>query len=184
MALHNWYFGGAFVLLSANAEHPLVYVMPPSAYAAALSELLQGQFGEPVSHMLRHWTAWLSGPSGVHALAPLGALAIAVLIYVAIARGRFDPWLRLIAVAALAQQAVGLFYIATPRYHLLAWLLTGIVAAVWFRRVAVTWMRRRWPNAWRRAAAHPAVLRLARWLAALQRTYELRDQSAPTPAKA
>src|SRR5690606_28336327 len=40
MALHNWYFGGVFVLFSDNAAHPLVYVMPPSAWLAAGQELL------------------------------------------------------------------------------------------------------------------------------------------------
>jgi len=183
MALHNWYFGGVFVPFSANAGHPLVFVMPPSAYAAVFGELLQGNFaGEHVQHMLWHLTAWLSGPSGLAALAPLGALALVLLIYVAGSR-RFDPWLRVIAVAALAQQAVGLFYIATARYHLLAWLLTGMVVVVWFQTIAVAWMQRRWPDGWRRAAALPVSMRIVASLAALQQGYEMRDQSAPASAK-
>ena len=35
MALHNWVFGHELVLFSANAQIPIVFVMPPSAYAAA-----------------------------------------------------------------------------------------------------------------------------------------------------
>ena len=47
-------------------------------------------------------------------------------------RGRtFDPWLRLIGAAALAQHAVALFYNATvARYHFLTWFLTMLVVMV------------------------------------------------------
>jgi hypothetical protein len=186
MALHNWYFGGVFVPFSSNADHPLVLVMPPSAYAEAFAELAHGQTGERVARMLRHLTAWLSGPSGAPEVAPLGAVAIVVLLYVVLVGRRFDSWLRLLALAALAQQAVGLFYIATARYHLLAWLLTVIVAAVWFRQIGVPWMQRRWPKTWQRAATHRATVRVGHWLALLQWTCDMRDQSArvPEPAKA
>src|SRR5262249_33635226 len=45
MALHNWIYGHVFVPLSANAALPDVLVMRPSAYAAALRELLTLDFG-------------------------------------------------------------------------------------------------------------------------------------------
>jgi hypothetical protein len=45
MALHNWVYGHVFVLFSANAEHAAVLVMPPSAYVAAMHELLRFDFG-------------------------------------------------------------------------------------------------------------------------------------------
>ena len=45
MALHNWYFGGVFVPFSANSTHPLVLVMPPSAYLSALLDLVRFDFG-------------------------------------------------------------------------------------------------------------------------------------------
>ena len=39
-AVHNWLYGGALVLFTATATHPGALVMPPSAYAAALAELI------------------------------------------------------------------------------------------------------------------------------------------------
>ena len=45
MALHNWYFGGVFVPFSANSTHPLVLLMPPSAYLSALLDLVRFDFG-------------------------------------------------------------------------------------------------------------------------------------------
>ena len=48
MALHNWVYGGVFVLLTSTAEHPGLLVMPPSAYVAAFVELIHLDFtGEP-----------------------------------------------------------------------------------------------------------------------------------------
>ena len=35
MALHNWVYGGVFVLFTSTAAHPTTLVMPPSAYLAA-----------------------------------------------------------------------------------------------------------------------------------------------------
>jgi hypothetical protein len=50
MALHNWYFGGVFVLFSSNATIAEAVPMPPSAYVAAIGELLRLDFaGEHVS---------------------------------------------------------------------------------------------------------------------------------------
>ena len=44
MPLHNWVFGHGFVLLSTNANLPILLVMPPSAWLAALAELLHLDF--------------------------------------------------------------------------------------------------------------------------------------------
>jgi len=86
-------------------------------------------------------------------------------------RGRaFDPWLRLIGAAALAQHAVALFYnAATARYHFLTWFLTMLVVMVWLREVGLGWLRRRYPLMSQRIAAHPWSLRLASGLARLQK---------------
>ena len=43
LALHNWIYGGAFVLFTTTATHPLLLVMSPSAYLAALGELAHGE---------------------------------------------------------------------------------------------------------------------------------------------
>ena len=80
--------------------------------------------------------------SFVRPLAPLGAVAVAILLRAAFFGRRYDPWLRLIAGAALALLSVGLFYPASDRYHYLAWLLTLLVTAVWMRDEGVAlWQR-------------------------------------------
>ena len=64
MPLHNWVFGHQFVLLSTNADLPSLYVMPPSAYGAALVDLLRLDFGGAALHRaLAQIAAWLSEPS-------------------------------------------------------------------------------------------------------------------------
>jgi hypothetical protein len=166
MALHNWVFGHVFVLFSANAGDSQLLVMPPSAYLAALSELAGGgphlaQAGAQILH-------WLSGPAQSYATIPLNAAGLAVVVLVAVSR-RFDPWLRLIAAAALAQQTVALFYdAAIARYHFLAWLLTMVVVVVWLHDVGLPWLQGRYPVLCKRAAVHPWRMRLASGLAWLQ----------------
>ena len=169
MALHNWIYGHVFVPLSANAAHPDVLVMPPAAYAVALRELFTLNFGG--GYFLRallQIPRWLSGPAESYVTVPLNAGGIAVLLYV-LFRGRgFDPWLRLIAAAALAQHAVALFYVATPRYHYLSWFLTLLVVVVWLNERGVEWVARRYPNACKRIAGAPFPLRLVAGLARLE----------------
>ena len=46
---------------------------------------------------------------------------------------RFDPWLRLIALATLLQHGIGVSYINFVRYSLGTWLLTFLVAAAWLQ---------------------------------------------------
>lgn len=148
MALHNWVFGGKLVLFSDNAAHPLVLVMPPSAWAGALRELVTFDFGGGLMHRaLAHVSNWLSGPAESDWTIPINAAGVAMLIYV-VARGRaFDPWLRVIGAAALAQHLVAMFYIETPRYHFLTWFLTLLVAAAFMQRIGVPWLARRYPAA-------------------------------------
>ncbi len=171
MALHNWVFGHVFVLFSANADNSIVLTMPPSAYAAAARELASLHFGGAhVARAVMQVVHWLSGPAQVHATIPLNAAGIAILVYVAASR-RFDPWLRLIGAAALAQHAVALFYsAAVARYHFLTWLLTMLVAVVWLHEVGIGWLQAHHPELCRRIAAHPAAQRLASGLAHLQKS--------------
>jgi hypothetical protein len=178
MPLHNWYFGGAYVLFSANSTHPLVFVMPPSAYTAAAADLFQlNVMGEPVARAALHLLKWLMGPSELAIMAPINAAAIVIVIYVAL-RSRFDPWLRLIAVAAIAQLCVGLFYIATPRYHYLAWFFVGLVTLVWLQAEGLKIIRYRYPEWWQRAARMP----FNRWLEIALRRFQkatgMRDRGA------
>ena len=161
MALHNWIYGHAFVLFSTNAGDPNLLVMPPSAYVEATRQLWHGDFSGLV-RVLHQVANWLSGPAESYATIPLNAAGVAVLVYV-VARGRrFDPWLRLLGAAALAQHAVGLFYRGdVARYHLLSWFLTTVVVMAFLHEVALGWLQRRYPELSQRLASHP----LSRWLA-------------------
>lgn len=148
MALHNWVFGHAIVLFSSNAEDSTLLVMPPASWLAALREFvtldLAGGLAQRALLQIAHW---LSGPAESVWTVPLNAAGIAMLVYV-VARGRgFDPWLRLVGAAALAQHAVALFYAATPRYHFLTWLLTLLVCAAFMQRTGLPWLARRYPGA-------------------------------------
>ncbi len=170
MALHNWVFGHVFVLFSANSGESWLLVMPPSAYVAAARELAGLHFAGPhVARAALQYAHWLSGPAESYATIPVNAAGIAVVIYVAAAR-RFDPWLRLIAGATLAQHAVALFYDASiARYHFLAWFLTALLTVVWFHDIGIGWLQRRFPGLSARVASHPASRRLASGLASLHK---------------
>jgi hypothetical protein len=168
MALHNWVFGHVFVLFSTNASSADLLVMPPSAYAAAAHDLMHADFGG-LARVIRQIVDWLSGPAESYWTIPLNAAGVAVLIY-AIAQGRFDPWLRLIAAAALAQHTVAFFYVAgNARYHLLTWFLTMLVSMVWLCEIAVPFFRERYPALARRISSHPLSMRLASGLTTLQK---------------
>ncbi len=87
-------------------------------------------------------------------------------------RGRaFDPWLRLIGAAALAQHAVALFYRAdVARYHFLTWFLTLLVVMAFMQVVGFAWLKRRFPGPAERIARHPLADRLASGLTRLQKS--------------
>lgn len=151
MPLHNWYFGGVFVLFSSNATIPELLVMPPSAWWAALMEVLRLDLSGPhILRALKQLALWLSGPGETPFMIPIHAAAVAVVVYVASASNRFDPWLCLIALAVLVQHAVSLVFLVAPRYHYLAWLLTFLVTAAWFEDVGTVWLRKKWPAWYRR----------------------------------
>jgi len=171
MALHNWVYGHVFVLFSANAEHPLVLVMPPSAWAAAARELLTLDFhGGKLAHGVKQIFDLLSGPAESYWTIPLNGLAVIVLIYVVVRGRRFDPWLRIVGAAALAQHVVALFYTSeVARYHFLDWFLTVVVVMVWLHQTGIDWFSRRYPALAARMAANPANMRLASGLARLQK---------------
>ena len=171
MALHNWVYGHVFVLFSNNSEHAAVLVMPPSAYVAAAHELVTLQLnGEHLRRLVFQLGQWLSGPAESYATIPLNAAGVAIVIYVVVRGRQFDPWLRLIGCAALAQHIVALFYTAaTARYHFLSWFLTMLVAAVWFHRVGIDWLNRRLPALSRQFVVHPWLRRLASGLTWLQK---------------
>jgi hypothetical protein len=168
MALHNWYFGHVFVPLSSNAADSNLLVMPPSAYVEAARQLIQLDFSG-LARVARQLADWLSGPAESYWTIPLNAAGVAILLWV-VARGRaFDPWLRLLGAAALAQHAVALFYRGdVARYHFLTWLLTLVAVMAYFRELAIPRLARRFPALSQHVAAHPLTKRLASGLARLQ----------------
>src|SRR6185295_7203605 len=128
---HNWYFGGALVPFTTTMTDPLNYVMPPAAYWSALGELAHLDFaGEYLRQAIRQIVALLSGASESAFMAPINLLAVGVVLRVASGR-RYEPMLRLVALAALALASVGLIYVVWPRYHFLMWFLTALVVAAW-----------------------------------------------------
>jgi hypothetical protein len=159
LALHNWVYGHVFVPLSANAADSNLLVMPPSAWLAALRDFvtLDWDGGGP-ARALMQIPDWLSGPAESFWTVPLNAAGVIVLAWVVLRGRSFDPWLRLIGAAALAQHAVALFYVATARYHFLSWYLTALVDVVWLQAVGVGWFRRRYPDIAKRLASGLARL--------------------------
>jgi hypothetical protein len=172
MGLHNFVYGGVLVPFSANAGHPDVFVTPPSVYLAAVGEVLRFDLaGEHVLRVIKQLADWLTGPTESHWLVPVHLLAVAIVVRVAVWSRGSDPWLRLIAWAALAQHAIGLTHVPTARYYYLVWFLTLLVIAVWARDEGIAWLRARYPGFTLRAANHPATLAFARAL----------DRLAPRP---
>jgi hypothetical protein len=171
MATHNWVYGHVFVLFSANAKDANLLVMPPSAYAAAAHELVTLQVnGEHLRHLVLQIGQWLSGPAESYATIPLNAAGVVILVHVIVRGRQFELWLRLIGAAALAQHVVALFYTAaTARYHYLSWFLTMLVAAVWFHRIGIDWLKRHFPALSQQFAVHPLSRRLASGLTCLQK---------------
>ena len=165
MALHNWIYGGVFVLFSANATIPEALPMAPSAWVAAFDELLRLDLtGEHVRRGILQIARWLTGPWELFLTVPLHALAIAVLLRVAFWGWRHDPWLRLTAAAMLAQHPVALFYLSYPRYHYLAWILTFLVFSVWMRDQGIELFQQWFPRAAAWLARHPLRAWLSRVL--------------------
>lgn len=141
MPFHNLYFGGEFVLFSSNARLQGTYVMPPLDYVYALVELVRLDFAG--THLRAGTTqigAFLSGPSEMLAAAPLHAVAVAVVVWVTVRGRQFDPWLRLIGAAVIAEYAVDLIYAATPRYFYEMWLLTLLIVAVAIEQCVPVWL--------------------------------------------
>ena len=165
MALHNWVYGGALVLFTATAAHPVLLAMPPAAYLAALGELAASRCRRRASDARAAADRRLAlravrSSSRWHRSMPP---RIVVLVRMALWR-RAEPWLRLTAVATLVQQGVGLFYASAGRYYYLTWLLTLLVVAVWVHDEGIEIVRRRFPDFSQRVAKHRASIAFARGL--------------------
>jgi hypothetical protein len=165
MALHNWYFGGVFVLFSSNATLAEGLPMTPSAYVAALGEVLRLDFtGENFANGLLQLAQWLAGQSESFLMVPVHAVAVAIVVCIALWGRGYDLWLRLIALAALAGHPVAFFYRPFPRYYYVTWFLTLVVCAVWMRNEGIPLLRGWFPRSADWIAKHPLTALLTRGL--------------------
>ncbi len=148
MPLHNWYFGKVFVLFSSNAQLPGTYVMAPWEYGAALLDFIRLDWGgEYLSRAVVQIGAWLHGSGDLAATIPIHAAAVVAVGYVVFRGREYDPWLRLIGAAVMAEYVVDLIYAATPRYYFGMWLLTALVVCAVIECHLPAWLER---NGWRR----------------------------------
>jgi hypothetical protein len=154
--LHNYVFAHVFVPFTTSVNLPQTLLMPPLDYVRALGELLRLDFtGDHVRRAVIQLGHWLSGPQDWLATVPLNAFGIATLLRVGLFGPRFDPWLRLIALATLIQHGIGICYINFVRYNLGTWLLTLLVAAAWLQGEGLVVLEARMPRlceTWRRNA--------------------------------
>jgi hypothetical protein len=166
--LHNWVFGHSTVLFSDNVSQPQTLVMPPSEYFKAARDVLHLDLASAhVVAAIEKLAWWLSGPANVYAMIPLNLAAVATLVRVGLFGARFDPWLRLIALATLLEHGTGICYADWDRYHLVTWLLTALVATAWLRVEGLPWFDKWFPGLRGRLAAHAAIRRSAAALARL-----------------
>lgn len=127
--LHNWYFGGVLVLLSTNAA--AVTVMTPSDLVAAFGELVRlDVFGPHLELLVTQILIFLSARSAYGLTKAIGVLVMLLVM----CRRQYDSWLRLTALAMLAQGFASLFFVLDRRYLILDWYLTALVVAVWLNQ--------------------------------------------------
>jgi hypothetical protein len=136
--LHNWVFGHSLVPFADIVSLPTTLVMPPSRYFEAAYDVLHLDLAsDRVIAAIGKIAWWLSGPGNFYVMIPLNAAAVAALAWVGFFGRRFDPWLRLIALATLLEHGTGATYANWDRYHLLTWLLTALVAIVWLHDTGI-----------------------------------------------
>jgi len=159
---HNWHFGGVVVPLSANMAAPNVLMMTPGGYLAALGELVRLDVAGPnLARAVSQIVALLSGPAGLWFTIPLHVAAYLIVLRV-ISSGRFEPMLRLTALAALALTPVGLIYLVAVRYNLVMWLLMALVVTAWIKLEGLALIDRRWPGWLERIAKSSRFIRIER----------------------
>jgi hypothetical protein len=136
--LHNWVFGHSLVPFADIVSQPQTLVMPPARFFEAANDILHLDLAsDHVIAAIKKIAWWLSGPGNFYVTIPLNAAAVASLAWVGFFGRRFDPWLRLIALATLLEHGTGLTYANWDRWHLVTWLLTALVAIVWLHDSAI-----------------------------------------------
>jgi hypothetical protein len=164
MALHNWYYGGVFVLFSRHTNIAAAMPMPPGAYLSALGELVRFDFvGGDLARGARQIGRMLIGPSESVVMIPVHAAALLIVFRVLLLR-HYEGWLRLIAAATLGLYTPALFFLYSDRYQIIAWLLTLLICCVWARDEGLPWLNRQFPRIVESIERHPAIVWLSRRL--------------------
>jgi hypothetical protein len=166
--LHNYVFGRSLLPFTDNVGHVDIFLMSPLDYVRAANELVRLEFaGEYLRRALVQLASWLSGAHRVMAAIPIHAAAMLILAYVALLGRRYDPWLRIVALATLLQHGIGICYLNNARYNLGTWLLTALVATVWL----VSVIEHLQPETRARLAQWPGVQHAKAWFARLEQTF-------------
>lgn len=143
MPLHNWYYGGEFILLSKSGATSAAMLFGVGDYVRALRDLLGGDTAS-TAVLLKHLQSWVFDPGAtLHAslvtvtklLHPLKLIAlvctVGVLVQAARRRATIAPGLWLVAASALLSLVPLLFSrYTTFRYTMLAWDLCLLVTFV------------------------------------------------------
>ena len=160
--LHNYVFGQVLTPFTTSANLPQTLLMPPLDYARAAVEVATLNFGgDHVKRAIVQLGHWLSGPQDWLVTVPFHAFGIATLLRVGLFGSRFDPWLRLIALATLLQHGIGISYINFVRYNLGTWLLTLLVATAWVQDEGVAVLEKTMPRLCEAFRRNALVRRLA-----------------------
>ncbi len=150
MPLHNWYYGGEFILLSKSGSTSAAMAFGVGDYVRALGELVTGRIGEGSTFavLFAKLRLWLFDPgANLHTslgtvtrwLHPVKLFALAVTIWVAarsLSRRPAAPMgLAIVAMAALLSLVPVLFSsFTTFRYTMFGWDLSLMVTIVWVAR--------------------------------------------------
>jgi hypothetical protein len=165
---HNWHFGGVIVLFSDILTAASIYRVPPVTYVNALSEIARLNLtGDNVGKIATQMALWLSGPSELRVMIPLHVAALAILFRVTFS-ARFEPVLRLTALATIALAPSAFVYLISVRYHLVLWLLAAIVSVAWMKYEGLGLIDRRWPHLRERFGRSGAIARAGRTIAWLR----------------
>ena len=159
--LHNWYFGGEWVLLTASATINANLPTPPSTYLQALSGLLSVDFSEPAIPLV-----WAQIAEWSERLHPVSLFALGLTILAAFGYGAASFQVRTLAFAALAQHSVLLFYVSYSRYKWLAWMLSLIIALHMVNHWIMPVLRLRYPGLFARWHASSISLPLRKFYSA------------------
>ena len=137
--LHNYYFGGEFVLLTSAAYIPTNYSVPVSLYWQTFWGVFGMGDGGDFDRILSHLLAWLSPRKWMITVAMLIA-ACGLLL-----DRRYTS--RVLALAVVGSHLPFLFWTPLWRYTCFPWLLTAIAALVVCYRIAL-WCGKQWWPAW------------------------------------